>query len=123
MTRQSALVRLKQVETEFAAVRFALAAAIRSARHDAITLRRFGIAPADLRAAYCGAESTYIVRLFAQFEGILRSYFSTMSSKEPRMEHLLNRIASRLKLPSGVLDRAHEIRGLRNDLIHQGTIA
>jgi hypothetical protein len=67
-------------------------------------------------------EATHIIRLFAEFEGILRAYL-TIARPGRRLrrtpaEALINSVASRLHIPAPIRDGAHEVRRFRNAIVH-----
>ena len=63
--------------------------------------------------------ATYFIRLFAEFEGALRELWSIHRDTEPGMHDLLQGIASRHRVPHTQLEKAHEIRDYRNNLVHE----
>lgn len=75
-----------------------------------------------LRGCAARLEPTYVVRLFAEFEYVLRDFLAAARpSPRPRrtnMIALINRIASVRAVPFNVLDEAHEVREFRNTLVH-----
>lgn len=67
-------------------------------------------------------EATHIIRLFAEFEGILRAYLA-ISRPHRRLrrtptEVLINSVALRLHIPDPIRDAAHTVRLYRNFLVH-----
>lgn len=76
----------------------------------------------DLKAAADSLEATYIVRLFAEFEAGLRSYWSIVRPTSPPVSALIDAVAARalsriIADPSGDV---HEVREYRNSLVHEG---
>ncbi len=63
---------------------------------------------------------TYIVRLFAEFEVILRAYLPPPPGRADRRraEYLINRLALRHRIPVGIRDAVHDVRVYRNQLAH-----
>ena len=89
---------------------------------DPTRLRRFAFDRAAIRGCARRLEITYLLRMFAVFEGGLRSVWLNAIAKttEPPMEHLLDALAARLHVRVDTLDQAHAVRDYRNDLIHEG---
>ncbi len=74
-----------------------------------------------LQAAYRDLETTYVTRLFSQFESILRQYMRTQHPGRRVPHHvvtLINRLALLHGLPDEVRDRAHSVRVYRNSVVH-----
>ena len=107
--------RLKAVERECLAVRAAVDRLVASPPD------RAGVAFRDLRSASQSLEATYLIRLFAEFEVALRSYYATYRpARRPVMETLIDRIAARRRIPNDVIREAHGVRLYRNALLHAG---
>jgi len=70
-------------------------------------------------ANYLG--DTYIIRLFAEFEAILRDYLPPRAGHTDRRAifDLINRVALRHHIPDPIRDKAHTIREYRNLLAHR----
>jgi len=69
-------------------------------------------------------ENTYIVRMFAEFEAALRSYWRAPRGlgrgSSPPMQILIDRVAAyRGYVPRDDVHRAHEVRQFRNQLVHE----
>ncbi|MBV8193215.1 MAG: hypothetical protein JO339_38760 [Alphaproteobacteria bacterium] len=64
-------------------------------------------------------EGTYIVRLFAEFETALRSFWATLRDTHPMTEQLLDSLASTQRVPYDDLKNAHKARDFRNGLVHE----
>jgi len=113
---------LTSIREEFLAARAALALAVEHwpALHttrqlQAQTLRM-------MRAADTNLEMTYLVRAFARFEAVLRDHWIAArpgSRLPPRAETLINRVASRHRLPAAIRDAAHRVRRYRNAVAHE----
>ena len=74
----------------------------------------------DLRAAADHLEETYAVRAFSLFEAALRNFWSaTVRPTEPAAAVLIDRVATRCGIPDPVRADAHEVRALRNALVHE----
>jgi hypothetical protein len=116
--------RVKLVEREFYAVARAvteLRNAVRSgkvAAPDRTTLR-------DLEAAFGRLEPTYLMRMWAEFETAVRSYYGSLThDPDPhiRSADLINAVAG-LRRGRAVADalrvQVHEVRAYRNLLVHE----
>ncbi|HLX61723.1 MAG TPA: hypothetical protein VKX17_10620 [Planctomycetota bacterium] len=70
-------------------------------------------------------EKTYVIRLFSEFEGALRTFWrlGRRRGTKPIMEVLMDSISSYQSIPTDVVGRAHEIREYRNDLVHKNAPA
>lgn len=71
-------------------------------------------------------EVTYLVRLFAEFESALRSFWRPNRGKKkktrPQTKQLLDLIASIRKIGYTELKNAHTVRDYRNVLIHDNEL-
>ncbi len=66
-------------------------------------------------------QITYLLRLFAEFEGVLRDYWlnGRKRTSRPPMIDLMNSIAAYCIMSNDDVQDAHEVRDYRNDVIHQ----
>ena len=124
MKRSAAYDRLERVSDELESARFALSVIVRDwHRHLTSAIKRKGqlLSLGDLQRCLDNLEPTYIVRLFATFEGILRDYWAgAMRRKsEPTMTRLMDRVAARRRMDAATLANAHEIREFRNEIVHE----
>lgn len=112
--------RIKAVEREFHAARFAIDRLVADIRRDATLLRK-EVTPRDIDAASNKLEATYIIRLFAEFETALRLYWPTIRKRPTpgRTRDLLDSIAAARRINHADLHRTHEVREFRNALVHQ----
>jgi len=76
----------------------------------------------DVRLTLEEVENTYFIRMFAQFEAVLRNYWEQGRGRTtaPRIRILIDRLASHLRVQGDVLKRVHEVRESRNHLVHHG---
>lgn len=123
MTRHGAIQLLRDIEGEYHAARFALPDALRRALEDPTILGASGPDFSDLRRAVRHLEITYVIRLFAYFEGTSRALWATARSTEPPMKDLLDGLAARCRTPADLLDDAHAVREYRNEIVHEGETA
>ncbi|MCX7044654.1 MAG: hypothetical protein NTX50_04085 [Candidatus Sumerlaeota bacterium] len=79
----------------------------------------------DFQDCHQDLETTYLIRIFAEFEATLRDYWENACSrqKRPIMEMLMNRIISRCQVWPAVAEKAHMVREYRNSLMHGGAAA
>lgn len=92
--------------------------------HSSPAFDNFGMT--EVRLAVDNLEATYIVRLFTAFESMLRDFLPRPHPHQPDRRSaydLINRAASRLHIPAVVRDEAHQVRGYRNQAVHQGGTA
>ena len=128
MKRRAAYDSLARVRNELEVARFALSTIAREwQRHISTAADQGGrrLTISDLRHCLENLELTYIVRLVATFEGVLRDYWiSGMRRKtEPDLKPLMNSIASRRRIAAATLAEAHEVREFRNEIMHESVQA
>ncbi len=112
--------RIKAIEKEHAATITALDRTIQSLRQDPSTLPP-ALDMRDFLRASASLEGTYIIRLFAEFESALRSFWTVSKKPATLTRHLVGSIAAKRDIPSGVLDNAQKVREYRNGLVHERT--
>lgn len=113
------LSRIKTVEREYSVLRTAANRFIDVAQKDPTTLPR-NIIFKDVELASNKLEATYLIRLFAEFEAGLRAYWRTQRITRPKMQDLIDGIASRRNVSTDCLSKTHIVRRLRNAHIHDG---
>ena len=123
MQRTEAFRRLDMVRDEFDAAKFALAQTLRAldANPNVFHAGKLQqVTHGQLQACAENLQITYLVRLFAEFEAILRDYWlhGRHRRTEPRMEVLMNRLGAYCTVTYDDLHDAHEVRTYRNDVIH-----
>ncbi len=122
MTQVEAFKKLTDVYDEYQAARQSLGVTLRAVQSNS----KFYLHPGqgttlhDLKQCAANLEITYLLRLFAEFEAVLRDYFSNgwKHQTRPRMEHLMNAIGTHCKAVADDLYDAHEVRNYRNNVIH-----
>jgi len=112
--------RVKAVEREHLATRFAVDRLLNLVRQDPTALVH-ELRIHDIENASVRLEGTYIIRLFAEFETSLRMFWSASRAKGPpsRTRDLLNGVAARRRIPDDRVEGAHEVRDYRNVLVHE----
>ena len=124
MLLRAAFDSLTRISDEFAAGQFATRKILALwNEHVRIPLeaKAAGVTEGMLQRAASNLEITYLVRLFADFEGILRDYWENGMGRttEPPMQQLLDAIAADRTMNAADLAAAHAIREFRNDVIHE----
>jgi hypothetical protein len=110
--------RIKAVEREFSAIRLATNKFLEAARRDPLVLRG-DVEPRDLERASDTLESTYLMRMFSEFETGLRLYWVAIRNTQPPMRDLLDGLAAQRAIPDDTHKDAHAVREYRNSLVHE----
>lgn len=124
MRRQEAFDWLSAVRKEWAAASLSVVAMSHASQADPAVLARSAdeIRPADLRDCLDHLEITYLLRLYAEFEGVLRSYWAAARPAPRRgrtqMQTLIERVAALRNVPADSVDEVHAVRELRNEIVH-----
>jgi hypothetical protein len=124
MNRKEAFERLDDVREEYSAAAFSIGRTLRHFDDDS-SMRQSGplerITLHSLEKCDRNLEITSLLRLFAEFEGVLRDYCANgrKRSTTPPMIDLLNGIAAYRFINADDLLGAHEIREYRNSIVHE----
>jgi len=123
MTWDEAFSRLTAVRDELEAARFSLRRAQEALQAGEDFLgHQSAVRPSHVRECARHLEMTYLLRLFAEFEHVLRDYWHTARPRavrrRTRMEILINRIAAICAIPFDALENAHDVREYRNAIVH-----
>jgi len=124
MTRETAFQYLRAVGAEYAAAKCAVEEAHRIARVNPTVpfADLMKVQPSDFRDCLGNLDATYILRLFAEFEALLRDYRTTATritkSRRTMTEALLDAVAKKRYVDDRTLAAAHEVRELRNRIAH-----
>lgn len=112
--------RVKAVEREHTATRFATDRLLDVARQDPTALTG-ELKVNDIQAASDRLEGTYIIRLFAEFETSLRMFWKATRGKQSpsRTRDLLESVGAKRKVSNDWIQKAHDVREYRNLLIHE----
>jgi hypothetical protein len=115
---------VKSVEREFLATRFAVDQLL-EAIHVAPGAMADGLRCRDLQRSSEKLEATYIIRMFAEFEAGLRSFWTAARRRKSpaRTRDLLEGVGATVRVPNDHVSRAHAVREFRNSLIHGGDTA
>jgi hypothetical protein len=111
------------VREEYSAAKFCIQQVVsaldqRSALFDAGIANR--IARGDLDECLENLEITYLLRLFAEFEGVLRDYWLVGRNRtsRPDMKPLMISLAAYCQMNADDINDAHAVREYRNRVIH-----
>jgi hypothetical protein len=118
---EAALLRLRAVENEYLSCRAALTYAIREWASITSAPEWQGRIQTQAREALDRLESTYVIRLFSEFEAILRDHWTATESADcpDRVEDLINRLGSSHRVPAAVRQQSHDVQYYRNALLHR----
>lgn len=113
------LNRIKSVEREHSAILYATTHLLTQAKNDPTILDRV-LRVRDVRFAVEKLEGTYVVRLFAEFETSLRTFWASSRGIAPsRTRDLIDGVAAKCKVPHDNIKHAHTVREFRNVLVHE----
>jgi len=114
--------RLRAIESEYLSCHAALSFAVREWATVAEGPEWHGRVRSQAQEALARLEDTYIIRLFSEFEALLREYWAdTEATAVPdRVEDLINRFGSKYRLPERIRTQAHDVQYYRNALLHRG---
>jgi hypothetical protein len=112
--------RIKAVEREYGAIRFATERLLVAVNDDPSVLTGQVKRP-DITTASIHLEGTYIIRIFAEFETALEHFVRTFRIQKPRgAELLINRVMGHGRIPqSPYTDDVHRVRNYRNAQVHE----
>lgn len=118
--------RLLGIETEFNAAQRSLVYADRNWQRHAL-YRDFGqTTPRDLTRTVRGVEATYFIRLYAEFEGILKDHLASNHTginvpAKPKVDWLISKIirAEGINLDPILRHSLDAVRNYRNSIAHQ----
>jgi hypothetical protein len=119
------ILELRAAEAEFEAARVAITRLLRVADQTGASLEEAGIRRRDVLRCLDNLERTYVVRLFAVFEGRLRDAWTRMARRhtEPPIRHVMDACAARRRVDPVLLAAAHGVREFRNSIVHGGPAA
>ncbi len=124
MLRETAYGLLRRVGDEHRAARFGLAQTLR-ALDDAVpqvvqAAAEIRLNPEDIRRCSRFLEITYVLRLFAEFEGVLLDFWQNGLGRvtTPKIRVLIERIAAARGISDEDRKGTHEVREFRNDIVH-----
>lgn len=114
------LARVKSVEREHKATRFATDYLLTVVQNDPSSLGS-DLRTRDFYKARERLEGTYTIRLFAEFETCLRIFWDATRTGRPpsRTRDLLEGVGARRRIPDDQINNAHAVREYRNSLVHE----
>lgn len=112
------LERIKDVEREYSVIRVAASRLLDAAPHDS-SIFQGELRLRDLKQAVANLSGTFVIRLFAEFESGLRTYWLAVRATYPPTRDLLVGVAARRGIPPDDLDEAQAVREYRNALVHE----
>ena len=111
--------RLRSLQTEFDSVHNALIVSTENWNALQDYFARLEQNLAGLRLAQARLEDTYIIRLFSEFEAILREYCQEIGVAAPyKTESLPKRVVARRGISAAIKGGAHDVRNRRNTIVH-----
>ena len=110
--------RIKSVEREYISIRQAANWFSQAATNDPSILLD-NVKHAEIIEASDNLESTYFLRLFAEFESGSRNFWKSIRGSEPKTADLLNGLAAKCKISEADRVDAHLVRDYRNCLVHE----
>ena len=120
----------KSIRSEFKANQDALAYIVRHWQKQAIYNEIDQVGPEDFKKALDNLEGTFVLRLFAAFEGMLKEHMAQHHPaitlpEDVSMYRLIDLVANRQTPPISLplRQRVHEVRRYRNSLVHSGAPA
>lgn len=123
MKKQRFLDRLASVKNECGAATLGVERLRQDAAHDPTILEGQDFESDDLLPCLRNLESTYLVRLFAEFEACLRLYWREVRRrptwKTIGAEVLIQSVAAYEGVPDEFVDAVQAVREFRNALVHQ----
>jgi hypothetical protein len=113
------MVRIKDVEREYGAIRFGTDRLLAAVNDDPSILKG-QVSRAHIKTAAQRLEGTYIVRVFSEFETALQHFIRAFHIRKPKgAEALVNRVRVRGRIPQADSDGVHRVREHRNVLVHE----
>jgi hypothetical protein len=124
IARQRRLNRMRAVMREYRIARIAARDLQARLRANPSVLSEEQLQVADFHNFRDNLESTYLIRLFAEFEAGLRGAWvrALGQTTSPRMRDLIDSFAARRLIPAPWRIAAHDVRDYRNALIHEGGV-
>jgi hypothetical protein len=123
MNRQALFNRIRGAEDEFRVATIAVAALKKQLSRNPSALQQDGLSLSNVVDCHDNLETTYVVRLFVEFEAALRAYWKQVRGRHYRsrihVRDLIGKVASFHHAPTDWLDHAQEVRERRNMLVHE----
>jgi len=117
--------RLRQIQAELAAAREAIAYVRRHEQQETIINEVDTVTRHDFLLAATNVEKTYFVRLYAEFEGILKYHLAANHAEigiadKPQVDWLISRVsrAEGVAIDPNLRRRMNGVRDYRNSIAH-----
>lgn len=118
--------RLRAVQAEFNSAREAIGYVLRNWQKYNIYAEMPRLSPSHFDEAGANVEMTYFVRLYAEFEGVLKDHLTTNHPSvpivdKPKMDWLINRVvrAEGITIDPILRRRLDDVRSYRNSIAHR----
>ena len=112
---------IRKVEVEYRVARVAVARYQFHVQANPRLLTEDAVVVADVLRCLERMERTFPVRMFSEFEAALRDVWARVRKTQPEMQVLIDRISDRWRVAPEVTGRVHEVRELRNAVVHSTT--
>jgi hypothetical protein len=118
--RLDRIERIKAVEREYQVAVVARNSLMTALQKDPSTLTNEGLEHADFLALRNNLDSTYLIRIFAEFEAGLRQYWKQHRERStvPKVASLIRSISARRDVHHRDMTNVDRVRRYRNKLIH-----
>lgn len=121
--------RLRSIRDEYDAAQEALQYVLAQWQKQSIShsIQTPGLSPKHFQAARANLEITYFIRLYAEFEGVLKDHMATnhpavVVPDRPKVDELISRVrrAEGFLIDPVLRARLDEVRDYRNSIAHSG---
>lgn len=122
--RQSYFERFNAVGREHETAKFAVELLMGLLRTNPSFLRRFELGQRDAIRLRDNLESTFLIRIFAEFEAGLRDAWQDAFHRQtqPAMKDLLEAVTGLRLIPRRWSQSVDEVRKFRNSMVHPGQV-
>ena len=118
--------RMRSVQAEYSAVATTLTFFEQHRKEQQVTQQTGTLTPGDFVRAELNLEATYFIRLYAEFEGVLKDHLAANHAhikvpEKPKVDWLLTRVLQMeaLSLEQPLRMRLDAVRDYRNSITHQ----
>jgi hypothetical protein len=120
--RQVRIERVMAIGLELRAAEFAAALVDDALLSDSGLFAGESFKVRDYRNWKRGLSATYLIRIFAEFEAVLRDVWATHLGRDthPRTLDLVDAVAGYQMVPDDIKDGVQAVRRYRNSLVHEG---
>ena len=122
MKRQWRIERIRAIEREYKVAKIAAEDLDRHLRDEPAALAGYMLRYQDFLKYQENLESTYLIRMFSEFESGLREAWTLAlgQATQPRMQELIEAFAARRNIADIWKIGVHDVREYRNGLVHEG---